>query len=90
MIQDKMFKANGELFYPAFPGDPTYFNYITAMKAHPPHRSNEHDTHEDGRPPRLPTIFSEFYGDHFCREWQDLAQIRCGTPSISIAVPQCL
>jgi spore coat protein A, manganese oxidase len=60
MIQDKMFKANGELFYPAFPGDPTYYNYITAMKAHPPHRSNDNDTHEDA-----PTVLSEFYGDHF-------------------------
>jgi len=27
-IQDKMFKSNGELFYPAFPGDPFYKDFI--------------------------------------------------------------
>jgi hypothetical protein len=27
-IQDRMFKANGELFYPAFPGDPYYEGFI--------------------------------------------------------------
>ena len=28
-IQDRMFKDNGELFYPAFPGDPFYDDFIT-------------------------------------------------------------
>lgn len=28
-IQDRMFKADGELFYPAFPGDPFYTDFIT-------------------------------------------------------------
>ncbi|KAG7351568.1 cupredoxin [Nitzschia inconspicua] len=54
IIQDRMFRNNGELFYPAFPGDPTYESYITNMHAHPP-------TTDDGS---IPTILSEFYGDH--------------------------
>jgi FtsP/CotA-like multicopper oxidase with cupredoxin domain len=32
-IQDKMFKDNGELFYPAFPGDPFYDDFITGEGA---------------------------------------------------------
>lgn len=27
-IQDRMFKENGDLFYPAFPGDPYYDGFI--------------------------------------------------------------
>lgn len=27
-IQDRRFKDNGELFYPAFPGDPAYDDFI--------------------------------------------------------------
>lgn len=29
-IQDRRFKNNGELFYPAFPGDPAYDDFIDA------------------------------------------------------------
>jgi spore coat protein A, manganese oxidase len=29
VIQDRMFKDNGELFYPSFPGDPYYKDFIT-------------------------------------------------------------
>jgi len=54
-IQDKMFKDNGELFYPAFPGDPFYDDFIT----------------DEGAilPPNLfpgggPTGLAEFFGDH--------------------------
>jgi spore coat protein A, manganese oxidase len=65
IIQDKMFKTNGEMFYPAFPGDPTYDNYITAMKAHPPHRTKDNDILHDNNGVPPPTILSEFYGDHF-------------------------
>ena len=32
-IQDRMFKDNGELFYPAFPGDPEYDNFINGEGA---------------------------------------------------------
>jgi hypothetical protein len=30
VIQDRYFKDNGELFYPAFPGDPGYDDFIDA------------------------------------------------------------
>ncbi|MFC1997694.1 multicopper oxidase family protein [Chloroflexota bacterium] len=54
-IQDKMFKDNGELFYPAFPGDPFYDDFITGEGA--------------TLPPALfpgggPTGLAEFFGDH--------------------------
>ena len=34
-IQDRMFKDNGELFYPAFPGDPFYADFITGGRPEP-------------------------------------------------------
>ena len=37
-IQDRMFKDNGELFYPAFPGDPFYADFITDEGADLPTR----------------------------------------------------
>jgi spore coat protein A, manganese oxidase len=45
-IQDRMFKANGELFYPAYNGDPGYYEFIT----------------EEGASwdPALPTVFASF------------------------------
>jgi len=54
-IQDKMFKDNGDLFYPAFPGDPFYDDFITGEGA--------------TLPPALfpgggPTGLAEFFGDH--------------------------
>jgi FtsP/CotA-like multicopper oxidase with cupredoxin domain len=54
-IQDKMFKENGELFYPAFPGDPFYEDFITGEGA--------------VLPPGIfpgggPTGLAEFFGDH--------------------------
>jgi FtsP/CotA-like multicopper oxidase with cupredoxin domain len=54
-IQDKMFKTNGELFYPAFPGDPFYEDFITGEGA--------------VLPPGIfpgggPTGLAEFFGDH--------------------------
>jgi FtsP/CotA-like multicopper oxidase with cupredoxin domain len=54
-IQDKMFKDNGELFYPAFPGDPFYADFIT----------DEGTVLPD--PPFIgggPTGLAEFFGDH--------------------------
>ena len=54
-IQDKMFKDNGELFYPAFPGDPFYADFITGEGAVLPD------------PPFIgagPTGLAEFFGDH--------------------------
>jgi len=54
-IQDRMFRNTGELFYPAFPGDPYYDDFITgegAVLPDPPF--------EDGGP----TALAEFFGDH--------------------------
>jgi spore coat protein A len=56
-IQDRMFRETGELFYPAFPGDPFYEDFIT-------------DTVLGGAlpdPPFVgggPTALAEFFGDH--------------------------
>ena len=50
VIQDKMFKDNGELFFPAFPGDPSYEDFIDEEEANPP----------AGQPSAL----AEFFGDH--------------------------
>ena len=54
-IQDRMFRNTGELFYPAFPGDPFYDDFITGEGAI--------------LPPGLfpgggPTGLAEFFGDH--------------------------
>jgi FtsP/CotA-like multicopper oxidase with cupredoxin domain len=54
-IQDRMFKDNGEFFYPAFPGDPFYDDFITGEGA--------------VLPPGIfpgggPTGLAEFFGDH--------------------------
>jgi FtsP/CotA-like multicopper oxidase with cupredoxin domain len=54
-IQDRMFTDKGALFYPAFPGDPFYNDFITGEGAI--------------LPPELfpgggPTALAEFFGDH--------------------------
>ncbi|MGB5338884.1 MAG: multicopper oxidase domain-containing protein, partial [Gammaproteobacteria bacterium] len=54
-VQDRMFRNTGELFYPAFPGDPFYDDFITGEGA--------------VLPPELfpsggPTALAEFFGDH--------------------------
>lgn len=54
-IQDRMFKDNGELFYPAFPGDPFYEDFITGEGAILP---------EGAFPNGGPTALAEFFGDH--------------------------
>ena len=54
-IQDKMFKSNGELFYPAFPGDPFYTDFITDEDAELP---------PEIFPGGGPTGLAEFFGDH--------------------------
>ncbi len=54
-IQDRMFKETGELFYPAFPGDPFYDDFITGEEVVLPD------------PPFVgggPTGLAEFFGDH--------------------------
>ena len=54
-IQDRMFKDNGELFYPAFPGDPAYADFITGEGA---------DLPPGNFPDGGPTALAEFFGDH--------------------------
>ena len=54
-IQDRMFRDTGELFYPAFPGDPFYDDFITGEGVVLPD------------PPFVgggPTALAEFFGDH--------------------------
>lgn len=54
-IQDRMFTANGALFYPAYPGDPFYDDFIIGEGATLP---------EDLFPDGGPTGLAEFFGDH--------------------------
>ena len=54
-IQDRMFRDNGDLFYPAFPGEPFYDDFITDEDAILP---------EDIFPNGGPTGLAEFFGDH--------------------------
>ena len=54
-IQDRMFKDNGELFYPAFPGDPFYEGFIVDEGANLP---------AGLFPGGGPTGLAEFFGDH--------------------------
>jgi len=54
-IQDRMFFDTGELFYPAFPGDPYYADFIDGEGAILP---------EDLFPGGGPTGLAEFFGDH--------------------------
>ncbi len=54
-IQDKMFREDGSLFFPAFPGDPAYEDFITGEGAVLP---------EEQFPGGGPTALAEFFGDH--------------------------
>jgi hypothetical protein len=54
-VQDRMFHSSGELFYPAFPGDPFYEDFITDEGVILP---------EDIFPDGGPTALAEFFGDH--------------------------
>jgi FtsP/CotA-like multicopper oxidase with cupredoxin domain len=54
-IQDRMFTADGQLFYPAFPGDPFYDDFITDEGVILP---------PDIFPGGGPTALAEFFGDH--------------------------
>ncbi len=54
-IQDRMFRDNGELFYPAFPDEPFYNDFITGEGAVLP---------PDLFPGGGPSALAEFFGDH--------------------------
>jgi spore coat protein A len=54
-VQDRMFTDKGALFYPAFPGDPFYDDFITGEGAILP---------PDLFPGGGPTALAEFFGDH--------------------------
>ncbi|WP_136799739.1 multicopper oxidase family protein [Desulfosediminicola ganghwensis] len=54
-VQDRMFTDRGALFYPAFPGDPFYDDFITGEGAELP---------PDLFPGGGPTALAEFFGDH--------------------------
>jgi spore coat protein A len=53
-IQDRMFVEDGRLFYPSYPGDPFYADFITDDVTLPP------ALFPDGGP----TALAEFFGDH--------------------------
>ena len=54
-VQDRMFRNNGELFWPAFPGEPFYDDFITEEGATLP---------ANVFPNGGPTGLAEFFGDH--------------------------
>jgi len=54
-VQDRMFRNTGELFYPAFPNEPFYDDFIT---------DEEVDLPEALFPEGGPTALAEFFGDH--------------------------
>ena len=54
-IQDRMFRNNGELFFPSLPGEPFYADFIDGEGAILPP-----DLFPDGGP----TALAEFFGDH--------------------------
>ncbi len=54
-IQDRMFTDRGALFYPAFPGDPSYDDFIAGEGVVLP---------SDLFPAGGPTALAEFFGDH--------------------------
>ena len=56
-VQDRMFRKNGELFYPAFPGDPFYDDFIDDT-------IQGTDEWNEAFPNDGPTALAEFFGDH--------------------------
>ncbi len=64
-IQDRMFRATGELFYPAYPGDPAYEDFITGegVTLGPP-QFPDNPNMVPGFNGGGPTALAEFFGDH--------------------------
>ena len=68
-IQDRMFTSSGDLFYPAFPGDPFYEGFIVEEEADLSAGFDEYfDAFDNpyGGTETLygPTALAEFFGDH--------------------------
>ncbi len=80
-IQDRMFKDNGEFFYPAFPGDPFYADFITGEGAVLP---------PDIFPGGGPTGLAEFFGDHMVVNGNDLAEDGCRAAQLPAALAERL
>lgn len=61
VIQDKMFGTDGELFWPAFPGDPAYADFIIGEEA----ELDRFDARDEfvHFPGGGPTALAEFFGD---------------------------
>ncbi|MEJ2615155.1 MAG: multicopper oxidase domain-containing protein, partial [Ignavibacteriaceae bacterium] len=59
VIQDRMFDSNGELFWPAYPGDPAYEDFITDEGADLTRFDDGFVHFPDGGP----TALAEFFGD---------------------------
>jgi FtsP/CotA-like multicopper oxidase with cupredoxin domain len=60
-IQDRMFRDTGELFYPAYPGDPAYADFIETEL---PCASFPEDPNGVNEGCGGPTALAEFFGDH--------------------------
>jgi spore coat protein A len=60
VIQDRMFDTNGELFWPAFPGDPAYDDFITDEGVNLEGNPDFPFPAPDGGGP---TALAEFFGD---------------------------
>ncbi len=59
VIQDRMFNQNGELFWPAYPGDPAYDDFITGEGAVLPFEDFPYPAPDGGGP----TALAEFFGN---------------------------
>ena len=64
-IQDRMFLETGQLFYPAYPGDPAYADFITGegVSLIPPEFPGN-PNNVPGFNGGGPTALAEFFGDH--------------------------
>jgi len=64
-VQDRMFWNTGELFYPAYPGDPAYDDFITEQDVvlSPP-EFPDNPRNVAGFNGGGPTALAEFFGDH--------------------------
>jgi len=72
-IQDRMFRTDGQLFYPAYPGDPAYEGFITdegvTLHGEPnneffPYNPNNYSDDTVLWDGGGPTALAEFFGDH--------------------------